>query len=222
MTGKSQAAESPLGALADLNAMTENRVNEALLDLLPGSLISEIVETKVREFIGEALDTMVKEAIKKRFEEAMQDWLRDANFTDRISEVGQQFIDKTMPVDDIELHTQRRVASLMGGKVDSMIESTVAKRFQECINGWVAENLTELEFGDKYEEVVAEAAREYAKGMGQNLLTNVMKALQMVGSGVMATANATLAMHDDIGTCQQCKIMVKRNEQCPMCKQYVY
>jgi len=50
----------------------------------------------------------------------------------------------------------------------------------------------------------------------------VMKALQMVGSGVMATANATLAMHDDIGTCQQCNLMVKRNEQCPMCKQHVY
>jgi len=215
-----EAAESPLKPLADLEEMTQNRVNEALLDLLPGSLISEIVEQRVRDFIGQSLDAMVEKAVTERFEEAMSEWLRDAGFTDRIGEIGQQFIDNNIPKDRIERETEKRVATLMGGKVDKMIYAAVEKRFQECIDNWVTKNLTELEFGDKYEDIVAEAAHEYARGMGQNLLTNVMKALQMVGSGVIATANA--AMHDDLAVCPTCKILVKSNEQCPMCKQYVY
>lgn len=221
-----EAAESPLKPLADLREMAENRVNEALLDILPGNLISEIVEGKVREFIHEHLDAMIEEAVQKRFNEAMTKWLQDRSFSDRINEVAQGFIAGKIPRERIEDATERRVASFMGDKVDGMIESTVAKKFQECIDNWAVANLTEVEFGDKYEEIVGEIAKEYARGMGQNLMTNVMHALRMVGGGVVATANAQLGVHDKMVECPNCHMLLGDKNgsgvECPNCKQYVY
>lgn len=226
MSGGSQASDSPLNPLADLQAMTENRVNEALLDILPGPLINEIVEGKVREFIGQPLDEMVSEAIKKRFEEAMEQWLRDTDFDARIRKIGESLIEWMIPRDRIQEDVARRVAVYMSGKVDGIIESSVATQFRASIEKWLADNLGEDAFDINYAEVVGDIAREYARGMGQNLMNNVMQALRMVGGGVIATANAQVGVHEKMVECGSCHMLLGDSNgsgvECPNCKQFVY